>query len=144
MKLSTRSRYGVRLMYELALRWGENPVILKDIALRQEISEKYLSKLIIPLKGAGMIISTRGSQGGYTLARDPSGITLLEIVRLLEGDITPVSCLKDMDICNRSSECGMRKIWAGLDKVISEYLEGITLEDIVRITEKNDSGVYSI
>ena len=144
MKLSTRSRYGVRMMYELALAWKGEPVILKEIASRQEISEKYLSKLIIPLKGAGLIISTRGSHGGYTLARDPSGITLLEIVRVLEGDITPVLCLKDMDICSRSIDCAMRNIWAGLDRAISEYLKNITLDDIIKTTEGNDSSAYSI
>lgn len=144
MKLSTRSRYGVRLMYELAIAVSRKPVILKDIAARQEISEKYLSKLIIPLKGAGMIISTRGAQGGYTLARDPSNITLLQIVRSLEGDITPVQCVNDTEMCSRSLECPVRSVWIGLDKVILDYLESITLEDLVKKAESGDSCAYSI
>ena len=132
MKLSTRSRYGVRMMYELALQFGRESVIIRDIAERQDISEKYLSKLIMPLKGAKLVTSARGSHGGYILARDPSKITLREIVEVMEGGITIVECVKNSSICDRSNECPTRDIWCGLDKSISEYLESITLEEIVK------------
>ncbi len=132
MKLSTRSRYGVRMMYELAVHYGKESVIIRDIAERQDISEKYLSKLIMPLKGAKLVNSARGSHGGYILARDPSKITLREIVEIMEGGITVVECIKNSDVCDRSNECPTRDIWCGLDKAISGYLDSITLEEIVK------------
>ena len=88
MLVSTRSRYGLKIMYELALRFGGQPVFLKDIARAHRISEKYLSKLVIPLRGVSLITSYRGAHGGYSLARDPRTITLREIVQALEGDIS--------------------------------------------------------
>ncbi len=142
MKLSTRSRYGVRMMYELAIHYGEEPLIIKDIASRQDMSEKYLSKLIIPLKGARLVNSARGSHGGYTLARDPSKITLREIVEILEGDITPVECVKNTKVCGRSKICPMRNIWCRLDNSIAGFLEGITLEEIAR-SGGGDAGIPS-
>jgi Rrf2 family protein len=138
MKLSTRSRYGVRMMYELAVNYGKDPVILKDIAARQDISEKYLSKLIIPLKGARLVNSSRGSHGGYLLARDPSKITLREIVEILEGDITPVECVKNKAICGRSGSCPTRDIWCRLDSSIAGFLDGITLDAIVKGTGSDE------
>jgi Rrf2 family protein len=132
MKLSTRSRYGVRMMYELAMNYEKEPVIIKDIASRQDISEKYLSKLIIPLKGARLVNSARGSHGGYMLARDPSMITLREIVEILEGDITPVECVKNARVCDRSKNCPTRDIWCRLDKSISGFLDGITLKELMK------------
>ncbi len=130
MKLSTRSRYGVRLMYELAIHYGKDPVIIKDIARRQQISEKYLSKIVIPLKGARLVISSRGSNGGYILAREPSKITLREIIEILEGDITPVECVKNTKLCSRSTDCPTREIWCSLDRSIAGFLDSITLEDL--------------
>ena len=132
MKLSTRSRYGVRMMYELAKYYGKEPVIIKDIASRQEISEKYLSKLIIPLKGARLVYSARGAHGGYMLARDPSKITLREIIEILEGDITPVECVKNTRACSRIKNCPTRDIWCRLDQSISGFLEGITLKELIK------------
>lgn len=136
MRLSTRSRYGVRMMYELAMFYGKEPLIIKDIAARQEISEKYLSKLIIPLKGARLVNSSRGSHGGYMLARDPSQITLREIIEILEGDITPVECVKNSGVCNRSKSCPTRDVWCGLDRSISGFLEGITLGSLMKTGRK--------
>ncbi len=131
MRLSTRSRYGLRLMYELALHYGEDPVFLKDIAKRQSISEKYLSKLVIPLKGAALINSARGAHGGYTLARPPYAITAKDVIKVLEGDIAPVECVKDDKLCERTDICPTRDVWEGLQRTISEYLESITLEQII-------------
>ena len=137
MKLSTRSRYGVRMMHELALHYEGEPVILKDIAARQDISEKYLSKLVIPLKGASLVNSARGAHGGYTLSRHPSKITLLEIVEILEGGITPVECVKNEKLCGRSGSCTTRDVWCRLDRSISGFLASVTLEDLV---QGRDSG----
>ncbi|KKR04429.1 MAG: Rrf2 family protein [Candidatus Uhrbacteria bacterium GW2011_GWF2_39_13] len=135
MKLSTRSRYGLRLMFELALHFGKGSVFLKDIAKKQDISEKYLSKLIIPLKAAKLVNSARGAHGGYTIAREPSLITVREIVEVLEGDISPVECVKNSGVCKRASTCPTRDIWCSLEREIFNVLENITLQNIVRTHE---------
>ncbi|MGB9597359.1 MAG: RrF2 family transcriptional regulator [Candidatus Poribacteria bacterium] len=132
MKLSTRSRYGVRLMFELALNYGKGSLLLKDIAKRQDISEKYLSKLIIPLKSAGLVVSIRGAHGGYIIAKEPSKISIRQIVEVLEGDISPVECVKNKSFCNRYLDCPVRDIWCKLDRQISNTLESITLDDVIR------------
>jgi len=139
MKLSTRSRYGVRIMYELALRYGEGPVILKDIARWQEISEKYLSKLIIPLKAAKLVRASRGSHGGYNLTREPSEISIREIVEVLEGDLKTVECVHNGNTCTRSSECPVKEIWHRLDKSVLDVLDNITLRDVVNNSINNNA-----
>ena len=147
MKLSTRSRYGLRLMFELALSHGGRAIQLQDIAEKQELSEKYLSKLIISLRGAKLIGSVRGAHGGYVLKRDPDKITLREIVIALEGGLAIVDCTENSSECPRAKRCATRDIWCGLNKVISDYLEGITLADIVdkyRADYKNSDGMYFI
>jgi Rrf2 family protein len=146
MKLSTRSRYGVRLMLELALKSSKGQAFLKDIAREEEISEKYLSLIIIPLKAAGFVTSTRGAHGGYTLARQPSAITLKEIVDILEGDTCLVDCVKNPTSCPRSSTCASRDLWSDVSDKISQTLGSITLEDLVRKSrEKGEgAGMYHI
>ena len=126
------------MMYELAVRHGMEPVIIRDIAARQGISEKYLSKLIIPLKAARLVTSLRGAHGGYILARDPSKITLRQIVEVLEGDITPVECAGNSTMCDKSESCPTREIWQGLHRTITEFLEGITLDDIAKAGMDDD------
>lgn len=135
MKLSTRSRYGVRLMLSLARSYGQGPLFLKDIAKTEEISEKYLSLIIIPLRGVGLVSSTRGSHGGYTLARAPEKITLKEIVDVLEGNCI-VDCIKDPAACSRVETCASRDIWKLLEGRISETLEGITLQHLVAMNRE--------
>jgi Rrf2 family cysteine metabolism transcriptional repressor len=127
MKLSTRARYGMRMMLTLAVHYGKGPMFLKDIAEAEEISEKYLSLLVIPLRHAGLIHSIRGAYGGYTLAKAPSQINLGEIVAVLEGGCI-VDCLKNPSACPRFAGCKSRDIWAFLDEKISESLRSITLE----------------
>ena len=136
MKMSTRSRYGLRFMFELALHYKEGPVLLRDIAERQTISEKYLSKLIIPLKGIGLINTYRGAHGGYSLALEPEKITVKQIVDVLEGDISTVDSLRD-DLNP------VWEVWSGLDKAISDYLESINLEIVVQ-NNRNRQFTYSI
>jgi len=135
VKLSTRARYGVRMMLSLALNYGKGPVFLKDIAKREEISEKYLSLIIIPLRGAGLVHSSRGAYGGYTLAREPSKITLKEIVDVLEGDCL-VNCIKDPSACSRIPTCAARDIWVLLGGKISETLNSITLKKLARMSRE--------
>jgi len=127
MKLSTRARYGMRVMLTLAVHYDRGPMYLKDIAEAEEISEKYLSLLVIPLRQAGLIHSIRGAYGGYSLAKDPSQINLGEIVEVLEGD-SIVDCLKNPSACPRVAGCKSRDIWAYLGEKISEALRSITLE----------------
>ena len=130
MRLSTRARYGTRLMLELALNFNNGTIFLKDIAEKEEISEKYLSHLVIPLKSSGLISSSRGAHGGYQLAKSPSQITLKEIVQTLEGSISCVECVKNPSICSRVSKCATRGIWQKLDEKISDELNSVTLEDL--------------
>ena len=131
MRLSTRARYGTRLMLELALNFDKGTIFLKDIAKKEEISQKYLSHLIIPLRANGLISSSRGAHGGYKLAKSPSQITLKEIVQTLEGGISFVECVKNPSICSRVSKCATRGIWEKLDEKISDELNSITLEDLM-------------
>ena len=140
MKLSTRSRYGLRLMFELALAYGSRAIQLQDIAERQELSEKYLSKLIISLRAAKLIGSVRGAHGGYVLKRDPDKITLREIVVALEGGLSIVDCTENSAECPRSKICATRDIWCGLNQVISNYLDVITLAEVVERYRRNNNG----
>ena len=135
MKLSTRARYGVRLMLSLAVNYGKGPVFLKDIARGEDISEKYLSLIIIPLRTAGLVNSTRGAYGGYHLARDPAQINLKDILDILEGESCLVDCVRDPSLCPRVSTCVSREIWTLLGGKISEVLVSINLQDLVRMNE---------
>ncbi len=132
MKLSTRSRYGVRMMIDLAGHYGEKPVFLKDIAAREEISEKYLSLIVIPLKSAGLIRSIRGARGGYMLAREPQSISLCDIVEAVDGVICLVNCVNNPDACDRVCICPTRDLWSSLGDKIRDTLVDITLDQLVR------------
>jgi Rrf2 family protein len=136
MKLSTRARYGVRLMLALAKNYGKEPVYLKDIAKQEDISEKYLSLLIIPLRNAGLVISVRGAYGGYNLAMEPSLINLKQIVDVLEGDCSLVDCVKDPSACPRVSTCVSHDIWATIGGKISETLSSITLDAMLKMNRE--------
>ncbi|MCE5336531.1 MAG: Rrf2 family transcriptional regulator [Desulfobacteraceae bacterium] len=131
MKLSTKGRYGVRLMFDLAAHVGEGPVTLKDIAARQEISEKYLSNLIPLLRNAGLVNSIRGSQGGYSLARAPAEITLKDILLVLEGSMCLVECTEQPVLCSRSDECMVREVWAEVSEKMLLALSSFTLEAMI-------------
>lgn len=130
MKLSTRTRYGTRALIELALREGEGPVFLKDIAQKQQISLSYLEHLVAPLIAGGIIRSTKGPKGGVSLARDPGDIKLSEIARLLEGSLAPVECVDDPKACRRSGACAARDVWSRLKEAMDGVLESTTLEEM--------------
>jgi len=136
LKLSAKTRYGVRLMVELGLNYGKKPIFLKDIAKAEEISEKYLSLIIIPLRGVGLVSSMRGVHGGYNLAKEPSQITLKEIVAVLEGDCSLVHCVKDPSSCSRVPICASHDIWVIICEKISEILSSITLDILVKINQE--------
>jgi len=147
MKLSTRGRYGTRALLDLALHGGKEPVPLKEIAQRQQISLLYLEHLITPLVAAGMIRSTRGARGGVCLARSLEEIKLSEVVGLLEGSIAPVDCVNDPKACPRSELCVTRDIWVELKEAMDGVLESKTLRDLVEMQKKKgrtDMVVYDI
>lgn len=131
MKLSTRGRYGVRLMMDLAIHCGAGPVLLKDIAQRQGISEKYLWQLINPLKTAGLVNSLRGAHGGYVLGRTADDISLREILQVLEGPLCLVDCVDDPSVCERSPSCVSRDIWGEASKNLLQTLAQTTLAGMV-------------
>jgi Rrf2 family protein len=130
MKLSTRSRYGVRLMTRLAMHHGRGAVLMKDISRLEGISEKYLGQIIIPLRGAGLVAGRRGAGGGYTLTRAPSEVTVRDIVEVLEGDLSLVPCTGDPRTCSRRSSCAAASVWQRLADDLSRTLEAYTLEDL--------------
>ena len=146
MRISTKGRYGARLMLELALYYGKGTVLLKDIAKREEISEGYLEHLLPSLKAAGLVNSSRGAHGGYTLAKTPSEITLREVVQALEGPLSPAECVDTPNVCQRVRFCVTRDIWKKLGEKISQTLESVTLKDMVEMQKNKGetSLIYNI
>ncbi len=141
MKLSTKGRYGVKAMVDLAINYGGAPVSIKSISNRQNISENYLEQLFSPLRKANLIKSVRGAQGGYILSREPKDITVAEIMHVVEGPIEVSDCIEGSE-CDNSDFCATRLLWEKLKKSIDEVMESITLQDIVddneRIKQKNE------
>ena len=136
MKLSTRARYGVRLMVALAFNYDKGPVFLKDVAKGENISEKYLSLIIIPLRRIGLVNSIRGAHGGYLLAKDPSQITMKEIIDVLEGDCSLVDCVRNPSTCPRVTICASHDIWEIIGGKISETLNSVTLDMLVKMNQE--------
>jgi len=136
MKLSTRSRYGVRLMLALGVKSEQGPIFLKDIARSEDISEKYLSQIIIPLKARGLVSTFRGAHGGYVLSRPAAAITLREIVESLEGDLCLVDCVAIPEVCDRATDCVTRDIWSEMSALVLKFLDRITLDDLIKNYKK--------
>lgn len=132
MKLSTRSRYGTRMMLDLAQHYDDGPVQIGEIAKRQDISVKYLEQLIIPLKKANYITSVRGPKGGHVLAKPPEEITVGEVVKVLEGGIDLTDCIENPDICDRSETCLTRCIWESATRAMFQELNSRTLYDMAK------------
>jgi Rrf2 family transcriptional regulator, cysteine metabolism repressor len=130
MKLSTRTRYGMRALMDLALNSTGKPIQLKDIAGRQRISLSYLEHLIIPLISAGIIKSTRGAKGGINLAKLPQDIRLIDILEILEGPLAPVDCLSGSQNCTRSGLCATQDLWNDLTRAMEKVLETNTVLDL--------------
>lgn len=131
MKISTKGRYALRMLLDLAEHQGGSYVPLKEISERQSISKKYLEQIIPLFNKSDMLRTTRGVQGGYMLARAPEKITVGEVLRLTEGSLSPVVCAEDPVSCSRSADCVTLPIWQGLYRVIDEYLDSITLQDVL-------------
>ncbi len=132
MKISTRGRYSLRLMIDLAQHYNEGYIALKDISARQDISKKYLEQIIPFLTRNNLIITNRGHMGGSQLAKDPSEISAYEIILSAEGSITPVSCIENpASLCPHAAECLTLPLYTKLNDVIKEYLSSITLQDIL-------------
>jgi Rrf2 family iron-sulfur cluster assembly transcriptional regulator len=139
MKLSTRSRYGTRLMLDMAQHYSDGPIHLSDIAKRQDVSVKYLEQIIIPLKKACYIESVRGPKGGHLLAKPPEEITVGEIVALLEEGTSLVKCCEDTTVCERTAICTTRILWIEASEAMFERLQAITLADLVERAKAMES-----
>lgn len=141
MKLSTKGRYGVKAMVDLAIHHGENPVSIKTISQRQNISEYYLEQLFSPLRKADLVKSIRGAQGGYILNREPKDITIADVMDVLEGPIEISECIQG-SACGNSNSCATRLLWEKIKNSIDEVTKNITLQDIVddyrKIDDKSD------
>jgi Rrf2 family protein len=137
MKISTKGRYASRVMLDLAINSTGEPVRLKDIANRQDISEKYLEQIISILNRAGYVKSIRGAHGGYMLARKPEEYTIGMILRLTEGSLAPVECLEENAVrCDRKTGCATNYVWEKLYEAINEVVDNITIADLVEIEKK--------
>ena len=138
MKISTKGRYGTRALLELALRDTNEPMLLRNIAKKQNISLAYLEHVISPLIAGGILRSTKGPKGGISLNRKPSDIKLSEVIRLLEGSVAPTDCVDNPDICDRADTCVTRDVWCELKSVMDKVLNSTTIQDMVdRQTEKD-------
>jgi Rrf2 family cysteine metabolism transcriptional repressor len=130
--LSTRGRYGLKMMLELALNYGKGAMPLKDIARKQSLSDTYLEQLISPLRKSGLVNSTRGAQGGYELAKQPSEIKVGDIIRVLEGSLAPAQCvLEEEPECSKADYCATRLLYEKITESINKVIDSISLKDMV-------------
>ncbi|KUO58762.1 MAG: Rrf2 family transcriptional regulator [Gracilibacter sp. BRH_c7a] len=141
MKFSTRGRYGVQIMVDLAQHGTEGPISLKSIADRQKLSEHYLEQLVPELRKAGLVKSIRGSQGGYILAKKPEDIYIGDVIRILEGPIAPVDCTNELDgesCCEKTDFCITREVWVKVRDSINDVVDSISLADLLHDCNKED------
>ena len=132
MKISTKGRYALRLMLDLAYNHTGSFIPIKNISQRQDISDKYLEQIITQLSRAGLVKSARGAQGGYMLAKEPQEYTVGEILRLLEGNLAPVACVDDTkEACTRTDECVTMEVWREIKDAVNKVVDNITLADLV-------------
>ena len=132
MKISTKGRYALRVMIDLALNSNENFIALKEIAKRQDITVKYLEQIVALLNKAGFLETARGNAGGYKLAKEPKDYIVGDILRATEGDLAPIFCLTEDGVCQRKQICKTYSFWKGLDDVINDYIDSKTLEDLLK------------
>lgn len=145
MKISTKGRYALRMLLDLAVRQEQGYVSLKEVAERQNISKKYLEQIVPMLNRSGILRTNRGNKGGYMLAKPANALTVGEILRATEGSLAPVACLEyDVNDCPRAEECATLYIWEGLYKAVQDYLDGITLQDILNHNSGLDGNDYCI
>jgi len=144
VKLSTRTRYGIRAILELAENHGKGPVQLKIVAQHQAISLKYLEQLMAMLKSAGFVNSARGSKGGYVLAKAPNQIKLSDCFNCLEGPVITSECVENKSYCIRTEDCIVREIWTEVQNAITGILKSVTLQDLIERTKNNKTLNYQI
>lgn len=137
MRFSTRGRYGVQIMVDLAKHSDEGPISLKSVADRQKLSEHYLEQLVPELRKAGLVKSVRGAQGGYILAKKPESINIGDVIRVLEGPIAPVECTNQTgsDCCEKTSFCVTREVWVKVRDSINDVVDSISLADLISDNE---------
>lgn len=140
VRISTRARYGMRAMLDIAVHQNGGLVLMKDIAARQEISKRYLEHMLTQLRNRGLIVSERGASGGYRLSRDPARIGLDEIFEALEGEIAPVECVRDSSVCGRADECVTRELWCEVSGAMRSVLAKKTLADLKNQWESMQTG----
>ena len=139
MKISTKGRYGLRILIDLAMHDPGKPRMLRDIAASQQISEKYISRLVIDLRRAKLVRSVRGVNGGFHLAKSPEKITLLEVLETMEGPLSVVECVRSPEKCKRQTLCPARNIWTQLNDGIRELTRNITLDDILNAYRQHNA-----
>lgn len=145
MKISTRGRYALRFMIDLAQHDNGGYTALKDISKRQGISVKYLEQITSLLSKFGVLMSVRGPQGGYKLAKSPAEYKIGDILRITEGNLVPVSCLEsDVNTCEKKDTCKTLSLWSNLSKVVNDYLDGVTLENLLESNPVEDGYMYMI
>ncbi len=145
MKISTKGRYGLRLMVDLAVHYEQGLVPLKEIAVRQEISEKYLEQIMMQLNRSGLVRSVRGAQGGYCLAQPPESITVGGVLRVMEGSLAPVDCVSDEGpLCSRMDRCVTAAVWQRLKEAIEGVVDSITLRDLAEDYYRKNPPDYCI
>ena len=138
MNISTKGRYGLRLMVELGLNYGGGHLPTKQISKKQNISEKYLEQIIGILSKAGLIKTKRGASGGHALSKEPENYTIGEILRVLEGSLTPVQCVEDAAFCDNTISCVTYSVWKKLDEAIKDVVDNITLKELVDKAQNKD------
>lgn len=144
MKLSTRTRYGVRAVIEMATNDSKKPLQLKVIAERQDISVKYLEQLMNALRSGGVVRSIRGARGGYILAKPPNQIKLIEVFNCLEGPVITTECVEDEDYCRRAADCAARLLWIQVQQAIRNTLESVTVQDLLDRARDRRTSDYQI
>ena len=141
MKMSTKGRYGLRLMVALAARYGSGPVRVNTVAREQGISANYIHVLMGGLKAAGLVRSVRGPNGGYELTRAPGAITALDVVSVLEGETVPVDCVAEPGTCPRAAECPTRDVWCQVAASVDGVLKGLTLQGLTEGRRARDEAL---
>lgn len=145
MKISSKGRYALRMMVDIAEHKKGEWISIKDISIRQDISIKYLEQIVTSLSKSGLLLSSRGPQGGYKLARDPEQYTVGEILRVMEGSLAPVSCLENnVNTCERQGVCVTLSFWKGLSEVVNRYVDSVTLKDLIESKNVDEGWDFSI
>lgn len=144
MKISTKGRYGLRLMLDLALNAQDKAISLKEVANRQDISDKYLEQIVTQLNRAGLVKSIRGAQGGYSLGKLSDEISVGDILRVTEGPLSIVDCVDDDSCCNKASGCVTQYVWRKINHAVLEVVDNITLNDLVKQSEEISDEIDAI